>query len=570
MNKAKYKKIQNTNLAVTKKLLKYISNEMEKPSVIEELRFFHEDFFSHNIAFDLWLSFDFLDKDGNSFIDSYLSENRDSLNADEVKILEARNDSNISLFEIISIDNGFLLLKNLLENKEELVWEEDLAQVVDIGDLIFSRIANLLGLNTFVGSISYLPNSVKDEFIREIFVDFNNLRGVFPDLNMQLYLKNHSINLYTIYTNCVFEAMELEYDISSVFYDEIEEFQDYLNSKKKNYNSDRIISSLIDLFEYYLGEEDLSLYNLNQVDLSLFFHSAIKDGLIMSNKVLNAYISSLKLYLGFLNNKNKKYNKSYNSILEISQNRFYFMNLLSGVKLPFKIDERFYNAIKGEFSDFYSIPIIDFDKFILYTTNSPLGLTEKSKKIKRVHLKEINSLLDLSEKTNKKAPNQSDFPLIDLYYNISIHLGLCEVKKGKLHSTAKGVSFLKLRDEEKFTLFFDYIWSKDFIETIDEFQGEKTFGKYKKDLLEFLSSLEKNKKYEMLEVFPNASIDSDFFFHYYQYLRYMGIIDYSLYPSYEIVLTSLGKKTVNYLLSKDEVSKAGKVIEIDALRENKV
>lgn len=570
MNKAKYKKIQNTNLAVTKKLLKYISREMQKPSVIEELQFFHEDFFTHNIAFDLWLSFDFLDKDGNSFIDSYLNEYWDSLTSDEIRILEARNDSNISLFEVISIDDGYLVLKNLLENKEESVWEEDLAEVVGLGDLIFSRIANLLGLNTFVGSISYLPSSVKDEFIREIFVDFNNLRGVFPDLSMKLYLKNHSINLYTIYTNCVFEAMELEYDISSVFYDEIEEFQDYLSSKKKRYNSDRIISSLIDLFEYYLGDEDLSLYNLDQVDLNLFFHSAIKDGFIMSNEVLNSYITSLKIYLGFLNNKNKKYHNSYNSILEISKNRFQLMSLLSQVKLPFAIDERFYKAIKGEFSDFYSIPIIDFDKFILYIINTPLGLTKKSKKIKRVHLIEINNLLDLSEKVNKKAPNQSDFPLIDLYYNISLYLGLCEIKKGKFYSTAKGVTFLKLRDEEKFTLFFEYIWSKDFIDTIDGFQGEKTFGKYKKDLLEFLSSLEKNKKYEMLEVFPKASIDSDFFFHYYQYLRYMGIIDYSLYPSYEIVLTSLGKKTVNYLLSKNKPSTNGKIIEISSLRENKI
>lgn len=570
MNKANYKKIQNTNLAVTKKLLKYISKEMEKPRVIEELRFFHEDFFTQNIAFDLWLSFDFLDKDGYSFIESYLNKYQDSLKDDEVKILEARNNSNISLFEVVSVKDEYLLLKNLLENKEELVWEEDLAQVVNTGDLIFSRIANLLGLNTFVGSISYLPNSVKDEFIREIFVDFNNLRAIFPDLKMKLYLKNHSINLYTIYTNCVFEAMELEYDISSVFYDEIEEFQDYLNRKKKSVNSDIIISNLIDLFEYYLGDEDLSLYDLDQVDLDLFFNSAIKDGFIMSNEVLNSYIYALKVYIGFLNNKNKKYTNSYNNILEISKNRFQFMSLLSQVKVPFKIDDGFYNAIKGEFNDFYSVPIIDFDKFILYAINTPIGLTAKTKKIKRVHLKAINNLLDLSEIINKKAPNQSDFPLINLYYNISLFLDLCEIKDGKLNIRPKGVSFLKLRDEEKFTLFFEYIWSKNFLETIDEIEGEKTFGKYKKDLLHFLSSLEKNKRYEMLEVFPKASIDSDFFFHYSQYLKYMGIIDYSLYPTYEIIVTSLGKKTVNYLLSKKKASTNGKIIEISSLRENKI
>lgn len=570
MDKSTYKKIQKINLAVTKKLLEYISKEMQKPSVIEELRFLHEDFFTHNIAFDLWLSFDFLDSNGDSFIESYLDKYRDSLKSNEIEVLQARNNSNISLFEIIKIEDGYLLLKNLLENTEERVWEEDLAEVVSTGDLIFSRTANLLGLNTFVGSISYLPQSVRDAFIREVFLDFNSLRESSPNLNMHLYLKNHSINLYTIYTNAVFEAMELEYDVSSVFFDEIEEFQDYLNVKKKNINSDIVVSNLIELFEYYLGDEDLSLYDIDQVDLDLFFYSSINDGFIMSNEVLNSYIYTLKVYIRFLNNKNKKYKNAYNSILDISDNRFQLMNLLSQVKVPFKINEKFCNAIKGEFNDFYSTPIIDFDKFILYMINNPIALTAKTKNIKRVHLIEINNLLDISEEVNKKAPNQSDFPLIDLYYNISIFLGLCEIKSNKLYITSKGTNFLKLRDEEKFTIFFEYIWSKDFVNTLDSIEGEKTFGKYKKDLLEFLSSMEKNQAYEMLEVFPKASIDSEFFFHYYQYLKLMGIIDFSLYPSYEISITGLGKTIVDYLLSKNKASPKGTIIEINSLRETKI
>ena len=568
MSKSKYKKIQKINLSVTKRLLEYINEEMKKENVLEELSLFDQDFFSHNIAFDLWLSFDFLDEDNHSFIESFLIKYSESLKPDEIKILQSRNDSNISLFEIISINEGFILIKNILENKEELIWEEDLAKGLNIGDLIFSRVANLIGLNTFVGSISYLPPSVKDKFIREIFIDFNTLREAFPDLDMKEYLKNHSVNLYTIYTSCVFEAIELEYDISSVFYDEIEEFQSYLTLKEKHINSDKIISSLIEFFEYYLADDDLSLHDIDQIDFKSFFHAAINDGFIMSNEVLNSYIQAFKTYLAFLSNVDKKYKESYKSILSISNSRFHFMNLLKDTKTPFKINENFCNIIKDDFNDFYSIPLIDFDKFLLYMINNPVDLTDKNKKIKRVHLIEINDILDLSEEVKKKAPNQIDFPVIELYYNISIFLGLCEIKASKLYITSKGSSFLRLRDEEKFTIFFEYIWSKDFVDTIYELKSEKSFKKHKKDLLEFFSSLEENKKHEMIEVFPKTSIDSEFFFHYYQYLKFIGMIDYNLYPNYEISITPLGKTIVDYLLSKKTPSPNGKLIQLNSRRKD--
>lgn len=566
MSKINYKKIQKINLSVTKKLLQYISKEMEKQSVMEELESLHKDFFTHNIAFDLWLSFDFLDKNGNSFIESFIQKHQDKLSSDEIKILEARNKSNISLFEVIDVKDDFILVRDLLENTEKYVWEPDLGQVVNVEDLVFTRTANLLGLETFVGSISYLPISVRDGFLREVFLDFNSLREISPSLSIKTYLKNHSINLYTIYTNCVFEAIELEQDISSIFYDELEEFDSYLRVKSKNKDINKISSNLIEFFEYYLADEDMSISDIDKIDFNFFFKSAIQDGFIMSSEILNSYINTFKLYLGFLSNMDSRYKESYNQILTISKMRFQLMNLLKQVKVPFEVNEKFCKVIKKNLDDFCSVPIVDFDKFILYMLNNPIELTVKTQKIKRHHLLEINNILDLSEIVKKKAPNQIDFPLINLYYNLTLFLGLGVIKGNKLHITSKGSNFLRLRDEEKFTIFFEYIWSKDFIDTVYTIESEKTFGKYKKDLLTFLSSLDENKKYEMLEVFPKTSIDSDFFFNYYEYLKYLGIIDYSLYPNYEISITQLGKAVVNYLLSKDKPSSIAQIIELSSIR----
>ena len=138
-------------------------------------------------------------------------------------------------------------------------------------------------------------------------------------------------------------------------------------------------------------------------------------------------------------------------------------------------------------------------------------------------------MMDLSLEVKNKNPNQSDFKFIEMYYNMSLHLGLAEIKGHKLLCTNKGSNYLRLREEEKYTVFFQYIWSKEFINTIHPIENEKTLGKYKKDLLDFLSSLEKNKKYEMFKIFPKSSMNSDFFFHYYAYLKYIGICFHLLF-----------------------------------------
>ncbi len=568
MIKKDYKKIQKINLSVTKKLLDYISEEIKKPNIVEEVKFLGDDFFTHNISFDLWLSFDFLNSKGQSFIDRFLLDYRDKLTEDEKSILLERKRSNISLFEVIEIKGEYILVLDLLQNIQRTIWEPELSAITNVEDLIFSRYANILGLNTFVGNISYLPKSVRNSFLKEIFLDFNNLREKDTSLSIKDYLKTYSINVYTIYTRSVFEAIEMESDISSIFYDELEEFQGYLSIKVSKREANVIMSNLIDFFEYYLADDEISLLNIDDLDLDRFFHCAINDGFIISAESLNSYIQTFKLYLGFISNIDSKYKKSYDNILNISKKRFYFMELLKTVKIPFEVDANLSKEIKKNLNHFYNIPIIDFDKFMLYMLNKPLDLTATHKKIKRNHLIDINNMMDLSYEVKKKNPNQSDFKIIEMYYNMSLHLELAEIKGNKFICTNKGSNYLRLREEEKYTVFFQYIWSKDFIDTIYPIESEKRLGKYKKDLLNFLSSLEKNKKYEMLKVFPKASIDSDFFLNYYEYLKYIGIIDYSLYPNYEISITQLGKSIVNYLLWKNKPSSKARIIEINSLRKD--
>lgn len=569
MDNIDYEHIQKININVTKKLLKYISNEIQKENLLDEIQLFHNDFIDHKLAFDIWLSFDFVDKNGKSFIDKFLDEKSNTLTLDEMKILIERNKSNISLFEIIDIDKDFIHVIDLFHHKYYTLWEPDLSSALHIEDLIFGRIANLLGSVSFIGDINYLPISARDTFLKEALMDFNSLREEDNSLTITKYLKTNSIKLYSIYTNCIFEIMEMEEDITSIFYDELDEFQGYLKLKSKEVDVKTYISNLIDFFEYYLIDNDLSLYNLDEIDFNIFFHKAIKNSFILSMEDLNSYIATFKSYLGFLSNKDSFYKETYNSILDISKKRFQLIELFNDTAIPFKIDSNLCKILQGYLDDYSLLLTMDFDKFILYILNNPLKLTEKNKHINRKSLLEINNMLEFSIDVSKKTPNQKDFPVIDMFYDFAIALTFVSIENQTLSITENGSNYLRLKDEEKYTMFFDYIWSEDFISKVSNITNIDTLNQYKNDLVEFLSSLKESDSYKISEIIPNALIDQDFFFRYYVYLQYLGIIKYKLYPSYELSITSIGKIILDYLISKNMEKNECCVISLDSFKKIK-
>lgn len=569
MNKIDYENIQKLNINVTKKLLKYISKEIQNEDILDEIQLFHDDFIDHKLAFNIWLSFDFVDKNGKSFIDKFLKEKGRKLNSSERKVLKERNKSNISLFEIVDINNEFIKVIDLFQHKYFTLWEPELSSALNIKDLVFGRIANLLGAITFIGDINYLPISARDSFLRETFMDFNNLRKTHTSLTIEEYLKNNSIHLYTIYTNCIFEIMEMEDDINSIFYDELDEFQSYLKVKDKSVDIKRYLFNLMDFFEYYLIERDLSLSNLNDIDLNIFFTEAIKNSFILSMEDLNSYISTFKDYLKFLSNKDPIYKETYKEILNISESRFQTAKLFEDTSIPFKLDDKFSKTLERHLDEYSLILTMDFDRLMLYILNNPLGLTKKRKYIKRKYLLELNNMLEFSIDINKKAPNQNDFPIINMFYNFALDLNLLSIKNHTLSLTSRGIIYLRLRDEEKYAIFFNYIWNPVFISNIANTTNMNTGNEYKNNLLYFLSGFEKDIYYKVSDILPGNLIDQNFFSNYYHYLQYIGVIEYNLYPVFEIKVTSLGKAIFNYLNSLNQRKENSRVISLDNFKKIK-
>ena len=571
MQNLTYKEIQKIEISATKKLLNYISKEVQDVNLLDELEFYYPDFSEskYRLAFNIWLSIDYINKEGKTFIEKLLEESPSKLTAEERQVLIERSKSNISLFEILFADGEYIKVLDLLKNEIYDLWEPELSDVISIGDYIFARTGNLLGHMTFIGDISYLPPSMKNPFIEDVFVDFNRNRLKNPDLTMGEYQKKYSMNLYKIYTDCVFEAMEMDEDIVSILYDEIDEFEAYLQLKDQRYSIKKHLSNLMEFFEYYLADEDLTLYDCDRIDFNLFFEDAINNGFIKSQEDLNSYISTFKNYLKYLSCKHESYKEAYKEILDISKRRFEYMNELNSTKYPFKIIKGISDIVLEALNKDSISFLMDYDKFILYILDKPLELTKVNKFIKKKNLLEINNMLEYSTSVDKKALGQKDFPIIDLFYKFSLSLNLLSIEDNMLTITNIGNNYLRLKDEEKFTLFFQYIWSNEFIQEVTAIDNTNKLYKLKKDLVDLLYSLEVRRKYEISQLIGRVENLPKFFFKYYEYLQYLGIIICNLYPNYEMKLTSLGKTLMKYLKFLDENKVECNIIKFDSFNKSK-
>ena len=213
--------------------------------------------------------------------------------------------------------------------------------------------------------------------------------------------------------------------------------------------------------------------------------------------------------------------------------------------------------------------IMDYDKFMLYILDKPLDLTEKNKYIKRKNLLEINKILELSNYVSKDSPNQKDFPVIHMFYKISLKLGLLLINDNKLSVSNKGTNYLRLRDEDKYALFFHHIWNNEFIADVCDTKNLIILEKSKKDLIVLLSSLNENTNYEIGSILPRFSNNLKFFFAYYVYLQYLGILKCNLYPNYEIKMTTLGKTVLNFLESRDNQKHECSVINLESFKKGR-
>src|SRR5690606_38319357 len=137
---------------------------------------------------------------------------------------------------------------------DHVLWEPVTSSILNKGDLIFGRIGNIIDFKGFIGNISFLPSSVKDRFIENVLVDYNRTKFRYPDLTIERYLKLKSINVYRIYTECIYDVINMgldeEDDITTALYEELDDFEYYLQGQMSRSEIKKHITNLINIFEH--------------------------------------------------------------------------------------------------------------------------------------------------------------------------------------------------------------------------------------------------------------------------------------------------------------------------------
>lgn len=570
MHKLSYEEAQRLERYTNKKLFDFMNDNVEIDKALKEINseypFFSDE--SKKTGFKLWLSIDYINKDGKSFIEKFLESNSNNLNQLERDLLVDRNNSFISLFEIMGFEDESLILLDSLQNKEYIVCEPQMSKVTNAGDFLFARIGKLLDEYYFIGEINYLPENVKPLFIEEFLYDFNAIRKDNPELIIRDYQKKYSLSLIRNYNNCIFNAIENDEDINALLYDELNEFEGYLKNRANNLTIGKHISNLIEFFEYYLVEEDLTLYDLDQLDFKSFFQDAIEDGFINSQEGLNSYISTLKRYMNFLSNRSIDYKEAYQELKEISDNRFTYMENLKKNSSPFNIDRILESHVADALNESAINFLINFDRFILYTFDKEVELTSIKKQIKRKYLLELNDLIHDKSFSTKGNPNQEDLPIIHMFFKIALRLEMMEIQKNKLKLTKRGTNFIRLKDEEKFSLLFSCLWDKDFINEVTTIESN-LIELTKRDFVNLANTMVENKSYSVALLISENKCNPDNLLQINEYLKILGLIKSIFYPSYSWEVTKLGKRIFKYLYDRKFASNDDAIIDLDNYRKSK-
>lgn len=175
--------------------------------------------------------------------------------------------------------------------------------------------------------------------------------------------------------------------------------------------------------------------------------------------------------------------------------------------------------------------------------------------------------MEIRENVIKKNPNQEDFPMLEFFYYFSIEHNLAQIKGEYLSATKKGHQFLRLSDEEKYSLFIQYILSDDFFYFDKADLDIKTAMSTRDNIVKLLSQLKegifyKYDKFNIVTVGPFKYV-----LIYLKYLKLIGIIEYSYYPTFSFSITPSGKIIFNILSNKNESSKNhGKVIYLNNIK----
>ncbi|NLL81222.1 MAG: hypothetical protein GX231_02795 [Tissierellia bacterium] len=556
MQKLDYELIHKLDLDTTNKVFDFIIDEYEIDNILDNLKsdfpFLMDN--GNKLILNSWLSIDYIHDDGKTFIEKFIDSKPKNISTLEREFLLYKKNSFISLFEVLNIDDDYILVHDLLQNKKFALYEKLMKEYFNEGDIVFARIGKFFDKCSIVGDISFLPKSAKDIFIEQYLYDFNYKRKEESTLIIKDYIKKHSIEIIKIYNNCILSVLELDDDLNLYLYDELNDFESYLANKSNAHEIKEHIANLLEFYDYYLAEDGLTLYDLKDLDLKVFFELAIREGFIYSTESLNSYISTFKNYIHFLSKIDSDFEEKYQEIRSISNNRFKLMDKLNFTDTLFSIDRNLVNDIEDILNDTSILLLLNLDKFLVYLTDNRIEVTPVKKKIKKKFLPELCFLFNDDEIIDSLNPGQRELALLDFFYELSLALNLISIKEDIIILNKNGINFLNLKDEKKFSVILNCVWKH--IEKMNA----------KERIMEFIKDLKNGKTNDLKDLIYEYRGSPKEAYQIHEYFKILGLTKTTYLPIYTWEISKLGMFVLIYYYNKEFKDNKSSIIYLNNYR----
>ncbi|TJX66241.1 hypothetical protein E8P77_08290 [Soehngenia saccharolytica] len=546
MKNLNYDVLMQINSDIYKNLEKYIRAKKIKEELFNKIPLQYPPFLldEESTAFNMWLMCDYKDEKGKTVIDKYLYDNF-LISSIEKEVLIAKKKSYPSLYEILEIKNEIIVAKNAFTADIVEILEPSAKRILKEGDNFLARVDNVLSYNIFSGEITYAPKSVVPYFIKEVLYDFNYELSKDFSLSFSNYVKTNCLRFYDMFYMNAYEHFNASKEDALSIYEDIEEFQSYIVSKRDSNISEKYISKLFEIYDYYLKPEELSLRDINKVDLIKLFRDAIYDGFIVSSESFLLYLDALTEYVIFKSNQTIDFTLSLQQIRKIRENRFEFINEIHTEDSYFYKDNYLVSKLSELDTTINDDFIKDFDVYLIYLISNPLTLTDKKQNVRKADkLILMDYMFGLYEIGDYF---KSSIDVLDIFRTLGLSLAVLEIKDNKLTASDIVEDYLILTQEEKMQIMLSEIFKIDFIRTCFSIDIKK--AEYLKDLS--IKILTKIMRYpmsleELYEEFKFEKQVSSFLY----IINLIGLIEIN--DRKKLLLTPIGKVCLPFINQWDK------------------
>ena len=547
-----YSYIERLDNSVTKKLVNYINKDPDIDYIFINKKGIFPLIENPNfrLPYTMWLCCDYKDGDNNYYIDKLIADDK-NLTKDEVSILMDKKDSYVSIFRIKAIKGLKTIVFDHILKKEYILEDYFHSNSIKINDFIIGRIGKLLGKNKLIGEINFVNKSVLNNILRLIIKDLNTKNIKHTKDSMFNYLKNESLSVYSYYLKSSLDYLEGSEDYLPPIYSELESFKGYLNNKKDPLTIDSYLKALWEINGFYLNQKNIEFDEIYKMDLKDFFNYSIMFRFISNKDEFRVFYNALKEFLIFKHKQdNSLFNNKIEMIKSIGESSFKYIDSFKEHKILSELDFYTSRLILESINDQAVFYIDDFNTMLYQVIeHDGFELTPKKGFIKLYNMERL--ITDFNGEYNLlfSVPKRMKYPIIDLFYNIGLNMGLFKLREGILKLAEGSDDYFLISDSNKLWNHLKVLFHNRTIETLLGLNGE-IIPNFRDLIFEVLHKCPVFMVNDF-DIFNNQGFELDHIMLYIRYLAFMGLVSQDSYYG-KISLTPLGETLLPLLDKLDQ------------------